>query len=203
MAKIHTVEWTPAILAHPTLQIAMQRQLVGPGDGAACRRLVGRISSSEIISGIPGSPTDHHGVPYSMTEEFVAVYRMHPLLPDELSFRSVATTLGAADDLPPRSHLRARGRRLQRISFTDAMYSFGTMHPGAITLHNYPKALQRLTDLDGILNDVARDRHPADRERGVPRYNEFRELLHKPRLQRFEELSGNPQWHERTAPRLR
>ena len=28
-------------------------------------------------------------MPYSLTEEFTAVYRMHPLLPDEFSFRSV------------------------------------------------------------------------------------------------------------------
>ena len=38
MAKIHTVEWTPAIIAHPTTVIAMRAQLVGPrrraGDSA-------------------------------------------------------------------------------------------------------------------------------------------------------------------------
>ena len=30
MAKIHTVEWTPAIIAHPTTQFAHARELVGP-----------------------------------------------------------------------------------------------------------------------------------------------------------------------------
>jgi hypothetical protein len=34
------------------------------------------------------------------------------------------------------------------------------------------------------------------RERGVPRYNDFRELLHKPRLHSFEQLSDNPAWVE-------
>jgi hypothetical protein len=29
MAKIHTVEWTPAILPHPALQIAYECKLVG------------------------------------------------------------------------------------------------------------------------------------------------------------------------------
>ena len=42
-----------------------------------------------MIRGIPGSPTALHGVPYQLTEEFVAVYRMHPLIPDEFSFRSL------------------------------------------------------------------------------------------------------------------
>ena len=41
-----------------------------------------RLGSGEVLSGIPGSPTDHHTAPYAMTEEFTAVYRMHSLLPD-------------------------------------------------------------------------------------------------------------------------
>jgi hypothetical protein len=80
------------------------------------------------------------------------------------------------------------------VNFTNALYSFGTLHPGAITLHNFPTSLQRLTDLDGILNDVGAIDLLRIRERGVPRYNDFRELLHKPRLSRFEELSDNPEW---------
>ena len=43
-----------------------------------------------MISGIPGSETDHYGVPYALTEEFVAVYRMHPLDARRLPFRSAA-----------------------------------------------------------------------------------------------------------------
>jgi Animal haem peroxidase len=70
------------------------------------------------------------------------------------------------------------------------------MHPGAITLHNFPRSLQRLTDLEGNINDLAAIDLMRIRERGVPRYNDFRELLHKPRLSRFEELSDNPEWVE-------
>ena len=35
MAKIHTVEWTPAIIAHPTTQFGDARELVGPRRRAA------------------------------------------------------------------------------------------------------------------------------------------------------------------------
>lgn len=50
--------------------------------GETLNKLVGRISkTSEAISGIPGSTVDHQGVPYSLTEEFVSVYRMHSLIP--------------------------------------------------------------------------------------------------------------------------
>jgi hypothetical protein len=81
MAKIHTLEWTPAILAHPTLQIAMSANWWGFA-GEKLTKLVGRISkTSEMISGIPGSGADQDGVPYSLTEEFTSVYRMHSLLP--------------------------------------------------------------------------------------------------------------------------
>lgn len=81
MAKIHTVEWTPAILAHPALQIAMHANWWGIV-GETLTKAVGRISkTSEAISGIPGSGVDHQGIPYSLTEEFVSVYRMHSLIP--------------------------------------------------------------------------------------------------------------------------
>jgi hypothetical protein len=84
MAKIHTVEWTPAILAHPALQIAMSANWWGIV-GETLTKAVGRISkTSEAISGIPGSGVDHQGIPYALTEEFVSVYRMHSLIPGRL-----------------------------------------------------------------------------------------------------------------------
>ncbi len=84
MAKIHTVEWTPAILAHPALEIGMKANWWGIV-GETLTKLLGRVSkTSEIISGIPGSSVDHDGVPYSLTEEFVSVYRMHSLMPGKL-----------------------------------------------------------------------------------------------------------------------
>ena len=70
----------------------------------------GRISKSEVISGIPGSPADHHGTPYSLTEEFVAVYRMHPLIPDEFEFRSLDDKVLAELTFPELNALHARER---------------------------------------------------------------------------------------------
>src|SRR5437867_2979084 len=88
MAKIHTTDWTPAIIAHPTTVTALRTNWWGL-EGERLDKRLGRITNNEVIRGIPGSPTDHHGVPYSLTEEFVCVYRMHPLIPDEFSFRSL------------------------------------------------------------------------------------------------------------------
>src|SRR5439155_3815031 len=81
LAKIHTVEWTPAIVAHPTTRYALRANWFGI-EGPQLQTSLGRLSSDEVISGIPGSPTNHHSAPYSLTEEFVAVYRMHPLIRD-------------------------------------------------------------------------------------------------------------------------
>lgn len=78
----------------------------------------------------------------------------------------------------------------------NALYTLGTSHPGAITLHNFPKAMQQLTEPDGTLNDIAATDILRVRERGVPRYNEFRKLLHKPPVKTFEQLCDNPAWAE-------
>ena len=40
------------------------------------------MSADEGISGIIASQAEHHAAPYSLTEDFVAVYRLHPLIPD-------------------------------------------------------------------------------------------------------------------------
>lgn len=87
IAKIHTVEWTPALLSHPTSQAAMQADWWGL-ETERLHRLFGRLGKSELIGGVPGSPTNHFGVPYALTEEFTIVYRMHPLIPDDFSFHA-------------------------------------------------------------------------------------------------------------------
>ena len=44
-----------------------------------------------ILGGLVGlKKPDNHGVPYSLTEEFASVYRMHSLLPDDFHCRDVS-----------------------------------------------------------------------------------------------------------------
>ena len=78
--------------------------------GERVHKLFGRISGSEVVSGIPGAETDHYGVPYSLTEEFVAVYRMHPLIRDDWSLRRLRDDSTIRDCTLRRAH-RARGAR--------------------------------------------------------------------------------------------
>ncbi len=88
MAKIHTVEWTCAIIPHPTIQIAMNTNWNGVS--GEFQEVFKFLDDSELLGGIVGSHADHHSAPYSLTEEFVSVYRMHALMPDDYTIRSAA-----------------------------------------------------------------------------------------------------------------
>jgi Animal haem peroxidase len=192
MAKIHTVDWTPAIIAHPTTVTALRTNWWGL-EGERLDKLIGRRTSNEVIRGIPGSPTALHGVPYQLTEEFVAVYRMHPLIPDDYEFRALEDNkLIGEYTLPDVGVLHVR-ERLTEMSMADALYSFGTSHPGAITLHNFPKFLQTFNRADGTTVDLASTDVLRVRERGVPRYNEFRRFLHLKAYDSFEEMADTPE----------
>jgi hypothetical protein len=86
------------------------------------------------------------------------------------------------------------------LTLDDICYSFGIAHPGAVQLHNYPDFLRRLerfgpdgkTPADVI--DLAAVDILRDRERGVPRYNQFRKLLHLPPAKSFAALTSNKEW---------
>ena len=84
----------------------------------------------------------------------------------------------------------------EQVSMTDLFYSFGTSNPGAITLHNYPHLLQQRTEPDGSIIDLATTEILRDRERGVPRYNEFRKLVHRTPVKTFEDITDNKVWAE-------
>ncbi|SDM01433.1 Animal haem peroxidase [Geodermatophilus siccatus] len=190
IAKIHTVEWTPAILGTKTLDTAMSVNWRGAPD-QWLTRLGLRLLDPHAVHGIPRTRPDHSGVPFSLTEEFVTVYRMHPLIPDRYAFVDSATgevrELGF-DDIS--------GRKTQdvfrEIGLANSLRSLGTAHPGAITLHNFPDALRHF-ERDGEIVDLAVVDVVRTRRRGVPRYNDFRAGLHMPRISRFEELTTDPE----------
>jgi Animal haem peroxidase len=191
MAKIHTVEWTPGILANPILQAAMHANWYGALPQWAKRF---RIDALEGLFGVVGGQQAHHAAPYSITEEFVSVYRLHPLLPDEYEIRSHKT--GEVVDSTDFEPLQGHGTRpsVEKWGWSDLLYTFGTANPGAITLHNHPKALQNLVRINGDRVDLGTIDILRDRERGVRRYNDFRERLRKPRIERFEDLTENQTW---------
>jgi len=150
----------------------------------------------EVYLGILATEPDHHTAPYSMTEEFAAMYRLHPLIPDDFELRS-----SSDDSLLNEANLfelsGARTRKvLEKLSLADLTYSFGVAHPGALRLHNYPRFLQNLRRDNGDRFDLGTIDVLRDRERGIPRYNAFREAIGLPRAESFEDLTDNPEWIE-------
>ena len=180
IAKIHTVEWTPAILATQTMDVALKGVWLGlPPNAPWPTRFGVWLSDVHAATGIPRTKPDHHGAPFSLTEDFATVYRMHPLLPDDYAFYD--HTNGAA--LGSCGFLDIQGKfadpKMRKLGLHNVLYSFGIAHPGAITLHNFPSSLQNFVrDEHGERIDLSVVDIVRTRRRGVPRYNAFRTGLH-------------------------
>ena len=84
VAKIHTIDWTPELLDTSILNVGMNANWSGLfGLGPKGLGLVGMKKAV------------NHGVPYALTEEFTAVYRLHPMIPDELPLEGRGTLSSA------------------------------------------------------------------------------------------------------------
>lgn len=164
--KIHTVEWTPAILNNSALRAGVYVNFgLSPGkevyDWLKAHNI--SISAAEtVLKPLVGSPSEFSGVPFSLTEEFVSVYRMHPLMPDDLDILSFTTRrkTGKSYSLPEYSFRGARNV-LKQNSIGDVLFTFGVEHPGALTLHNYPKHLMNLTLPHNQQNGEVRKKQPG------------------------------------------
>ncbi|MCP5013668.1 MAG: peroxidase [Ketobacter sp.] len=172
IAKIHTVDWTPAILKNFTLREAMFANWRGlmpywfPKLGEAA------------TDGIMGGETLLEGVPFSLTEEFTAVYRMHPLLRDSLEVRDHNNNSLLETSQLQEHALQGSSPLVSRRGLANLFYSFGHTHPGLLELNNFPTFLQNFPFEPGVANtDLAAVDILRDRERGIPRYNEFRRQI--------------------------
>jgi hypothetical protein len=77
------------------------------------------------------------------------------------------------------------------MSLTDLFYSFGTQHPGQLVLNNFPKFMQEMSIPGNPLFDLGAVDILRARERGVPRYNEFRRQLGLNPIHSFNDLTDN------------
>ena len=195
LAKIHTVEWTPALMDSPQGRMAMRGNYWGLM-GEHLVNAFGRFSDSEVVAGIPGSPQDHHGAPYAMTEEFTAVYRLHSLLPDAVSFRDLADDRALFEAGLVEVSFGAARSVYDKTSFDNAVYSLATSHPGALSLHNFPNSLRRLDKRadESVFMDLAAIDILRDRERGVPRFQEFRRLTGMKPPETFADITDDAEW---------
>eukprot|EP00803_Ostreobium_quekettii_P002881 evm.model.scf_3299.1 EVM.evm.TU.scf_3299.1 scf_3299:10242-13587(-) len=145
--------------------------------------------------GTVGEKTDHEGVRHTWPEEFASVYRLHPFMLDYYSMRSHEDDHKlATKDLFEVSGKRVRSA-INEVGMASAIYSMGTEPPGAPTLHNCPALLRALRrDGGGEALDMVAADISLDRQHGVPRYNDFRELAGLKRLATFAEITPNLTW---------
>lgn len=193
-AKIHSVEWTPAILPNRGLNSALNANWYGLLTNLF-RRNDNKKTVSDInvrnpeLGGVVGNPINKHEVPFGLTQEFVEVYRLHSLLPEALKIRRVNDGDKVTEVPFIETRQAASAKLSKKVPFADLFYSFGNQNPGQLVLNNYPKFMQELSIPFNPMYDLGAADLIRARERGVPRYNEFRRQLGLNPIEKFEDLT--------------
>jgi hypothetical protein len=137
---------------------------------------------------------NHFGSPFNFPEEFITVYRLHPLLPDLIEYREWNQEPNVIrQKVPVIETFRGKATEAMRQKgLANWALSMGRQRLGLLTLQNHPQFLQNLKmnrlqsptqQIDVAALDLIRDR-----ERGVPRYNEFRRQYGLKQLTSFDEF---------------
>jgi hypothetical protein len=189
IAKIHVIEWTETIL--PNKFTKYSEEVVQYGIlGKMFKKAYGSIkiddSVNPMFSGFPGGNTISDKVNFAHIEEFSSVYRMHSLLPETVQIGE--DILNLTETLFEESH-----KVNTKYSVSDLLRSLGKAPACELTLNNYPSALRNITvnkqQIDLAVVDIFRDR-----ERGIPRYNEFRRNFKLSPVKKFSDFkSCSPQ----------
>ena len=195
MAKIHSVEWTPAILPNRVLDAGLNANWYGlltnllrsPEN----RKTVADVNvRNPELGGVVGNPINKQGQPYGLTEEFAEVYRLHSLLPETIRVRRLVSD--QVEEVPFVKTRQAGSAKLcARVPMADLFYSFGNQHPGQLVLNNYPTFMRELSIPGSPLFDMGAVDILRARERGVPRYNEFRRQLGLNPIHTFDDLTDD------------
>lgn len=136
---------------------------------------------------------NHFGSPFNFPEEFTTVYRLHPLVPDLIEFREYQHPDTIASNRPVVNTVRGKSTEEMRNGrIENWALSMGRQRLGLLHLQNHPLFLQNLEmphldSASGKLDIVALD-IIRDRERGVPRFNEFRRQIGLKTLTSFDDF---------------
>lgn len=162
--------------------------LVGMRQDIWTLELDGELNQDHVNGG-----TNHFGSPFNFPEEFTTVYRLHPLVPDLLEFRERSAPNEIRLKIPALEGFRQGASALIREKGLDNWaISLGRQRLGALTLNNHGRFLQNLpmprlgTETNKV--DVAALDIIRDRERGVPRFNEFRRQYGLQQLTSFDDF---------------
>lgn len=157
------------------------------------------LSNPEHVNG----GINHFGSPFNFPEEFPSVYRLHPLVPDLIEYREWQRPNNVVSKVPVINTVRGKATaQMHDRGLENWALSMGRQRLGLLHLRNQPHFLQNLSmphldspsgKLDIVALDIIRDR-----ERGVPRFNEFRRQFGLKTLTSFDDFvdkrldSSNP-----------
>ena len=137
---------------------------------------------------------NHFGSPFNFPEEFVTVYRLHALVPDLIEYRDLGGDPNRiANKIPVMETFQSRATEAMRSrGLGNWALSMGRQRLGLLALQNQPRFLQnlkipRLNSESGRIDVAALDLI-RDRERGVPRFNEFRRQYGLRQLTGFDDF---------------
>jgi Animal haem peroxidase len=202
MAKIHTIEWTPAILPNRMVDGGANANWYGLLTNmfkiGKNRKTLANVNVRNLeMGGAVGNPIDKHGCPFGLTEEFVEVYRLHSLLPETITVRRADAD--QVEEIPlPETRQSGSPRVIKKVGMAELFYSFGNQHPGQLVLNNFPRFMQEMSVAGYPLLDLGAVDVLRARERGVPRYNEFRRQIRLNPIRSFRDLTND----EKTIERL-
>ncbi len=136
---------------------------------------------------------NHFGSPFNFPEEFVTVYRLHALVPDLIEYRELVNPNVIRNKIPVVETFRGKATQaMEERGLANWALSMGRQRLGLLTLQNHPQFLQNLSmprlqtatnKIDVVALDLIRDR-----ERGVPRFNEFRRQYGLKQLTSFDDF---------------
>lgn len=149
---------------------------------------------------------NHFGSPFNFPEEFTSVYRLHALVPDLIEYREKEAPNAIQQHIPVIKTVRGEATaQMHERGLDNWALSMGRQRLGVLHLRNLPMFLQNLPmphlkseskKLDIVALDLIRDR-----ERGVPRFNEFRRQIGLKMLTSFDDfvdqrLDRNDPWRK-------
>jgi hypothetical protein len=137
---------------------------------------------------------NHFGSPFNFPEEFVSVYRLHPLVPDLLEYRDFSADPNKiVKKVPVVETFQGKATGfMESMGMANWGLTLGRQRLGILTLNNSPLFLQNLKlprldsktqQIDVVALDILRDR-----EHGVPRFNEFRRQYGLRQLTSFDDF---------------
>jgi len=147
------------------------------------------ISNPQHVNG----GVNHFGSPFNFPEEFVTVYRLHALVPDLLEYRDLAAPNEIKNKIPVVETFQAKATEATRSrGLSNWALTMGRQRLGLLALGNSPQFLQnlkipRLNSATQMIDVTALDLI-RDRERGVPRFNEFRRQYGLRQLTSFDDF---------------